>query len=147
MAWNSFLDPVMGPVMDLPNPWNLLLISFILTAIITLLYKFLTDQKLMKELKAEMKGYQKEMKDFKDDPKKMMEVQKLAMEKNMKYMLQSLKPTLFTFIPIIFIFSWLRTYYTDLGNPDVLLGLGWIWIYIIFSIVVSLTLRKVLKIH
>ena len=76
-----------------------------------------------------------------------MEVQKLAMEKNMKYMLQSLKPTLFTFIPIIFIFSWLRTYYTDLGNPDVLLNLGWIWIYIIFSIIVSLTLRKLLKIH
>ena len=61
MAWNSFLDPLMGPVMSLPNPWNLLLISFILTAIITLLYKFLTDQKMMKELKAEMKGYQKEM--------------------------------------------------------------------------------------
>jgi len=94
-----------------------------------------------------MKGFQKEMKDLKEDPKKMMEVQKKAMEKNMKYMLQSLKPTLFTFIPIIFIFGWLRGYYETLGNPSILFGLGWIWIYIIFSIVISMVLRKVLKIY
>tara|TARA_Y100000310_G_scaffold334750_1_gene415204 strand:+ start:589 stop:1023 length:435 start_codon:yes stop_codon:yes gene_type:complete len=143
----SVLDPILGPVMSLPNPWNLLLISFIITGAITLAYKFLTDQKLMKELKGEMKDLQKEMKELRDDPKKMMEVQKRAMEKNMKYMMQSLKPTLFTLIPIIFIFSWLRGYYTDLGNPDILFGLGWLWIYIIFSIVISLSLRKVLKIH
>ena len=147
MAFSDFLNPVLGPVMNLPNPWNLLLVSFILTGIITLLYKFLTDQKLMKELKDEMKGFQKEIKGLKDDPKKMMEVQKQAMEKNMKYMIQSLKPTLFTFIPIIFIFGWLRNYYEALGNPDVLFGLGWIWIYIIFSIVISLALRKILKIY
>ncbi|MBT4174947.1 DUF106 domain-containing protein [archaeon] len=143
----SVLDPILGPVMSLPNPWNLLLISFLITGCITLAYKFLTDQKLMKELKGEMKDLQKEMKSLKDDPKKMMEVQKRAMEKNMKYMMQSMKPTLFTLIPIIFIFSWLRGYYTDLGNPDILFGLGWLWIYIIFSIVISLSLRKILKIH
>jgi len=147
MAWNSFLDPVLGPLMNISSPWNLLLISFILTAIITLLYKFLTDQKLMKELKEEMKEFQKEIKGLRDDPKKMMEVQKLAFEKNMKYMLQSLKPTLFTFIPIIFIFSWLRSYYEALGNPAIVFGLGWIWIYIVFSIVISLALRKILKIY
>tara|TARA_Y100000310_G_scaffold342346_1_gene445238 strand:+ start:43 stop:477 length:435 start_codon:yes stop_codon:yes gene_type:complete len=143
----SILDPILGPVMALPNPWNLLLICFILTGGITVAYKFLTDQKLMKELKTEMKDLQKEMKGLKDNPKKMMEVQKTAMEKNMKYMMQSLKPTLFTLIPIIFIFSWLRNYYTDLGGPDVLFGLGWLWIYIIFSIIISISLRKILKIH
>jgi len=143
----SILDPILSPVMSIPSPWNLLLISFIITGGITLLYKFATDQKLMKELKQEMKDLQKEMKSLKDNPEKMMSVQKLAMEKNMKYMMQSMKPTLFTLIPIIFIFSWLRGYYADLGNPDILFGLGWLWIYIIFSIVISLSLRKVLKIH
>ena len=101
----------------------------------------------MKELKGEMKEFQKEMKDLKDDPKKMMEVQKRAMEKNMKYMLQSLKPTLFTFIPLILIFGWLRSYYAAIGNPAVLFGLGWIWIYIICSIAFSIGLRKLLKIY
>jgi len=147
MAYNSFLDPVLGPVMNIPSPWNIIVISLILTAIITIMYKFLTDQKLMKQLKGEMKDFQKEMKDLKDDPKKMMEVQKRAMEKNMKYMLQSLKPTLFTFIPLILIFGWLRSYYTAIGNPDVLFGLGWIWIYIICSIAFSIGLRKLLKIY
>ena len=147
MVWHDFLDPVLGPIMNIPSPWNLLLISFILTAIITLFYKFLTDQKLMKQLKDEMKEFQKEIKGLQNDPKKMMEVQKQAFEKNMKYMLQSMKPTLFTFIPLIVIFSWLRNYYTDLGNTDVLFGIGWIWIYILFSIVISLSLRKILKIY
>jgi len=143
----SILDTIFAPVMNLGEPWSLLIISFILTGAITLAYKFLTDQKLMKELKDEMKSLQTEMKSLKNKPEIMMEVQKKAMEKNMKYMMQSLKPTLITFIPIIFIFSWLRGYYTALGNPDILFGLSWIWVYIIFSLVISISLRKLMKIH
>jgi len=121
--------------------------SFILTALVTLVYKFVTDQKLMKEIKDEMDSLRKEMKQFKDDPERMMTIQKQVMEKNMKYMLQTLKPTLVTLIPILFIFGWLREYYLGLGDPAVLWGLGWIWVYIIFSIVFSLGLRKLLKIY
>ena len=147
MSFTSFLDPILEPFMSIPSPWNLFLLSFILTLIMTLLYKFMTDQKLMKELKDEMKELQSEMKTLKDSPEKMMEVQKKAMERNMKYLLQSLKPTLITFIPVLIIFSWMRQYYTELGNPDVLFGLSWIWIYILSSIILSLTLRKLLKVH
>lgn len=147
MSYTSFLDPVLGPLMSIPNPWNLLLLSFAITLVMTILYKFLTDQKLMKELKDEMKELQKEMKTLKDNPEKMMEVQKKAMERNMKYLLQSLKPTLITFIPVLVIFEWMRQYYISIGNPDVLFGLSWIWIYILFSIALSLALRKLLKVH
>lgn len=147
MSYYSFLNPVLEPLMSIPAPWNVLLLSFILTLIMTLLYKFLTDQKLMKELKDEMKELQNEMKTLKDNPERMMEVQKKAMERNMKYLLQSLKPTLVTFIPILIIFAWLRAYFTALGNPAILFGLSWIWIYIIFSIVFSISLRKLLKVH
>jgi len=147
MGWTSFLDPILGPLMRIPSPWNLLLLSFIITLVMTLLYKFLTDQKLMKELKDEMKSLQKEMKLLKENPEKMMEIQKKAMEKNMKYLIQSLKPTLITFIPVLIIFEWMRQYYTSLGNPDVLFGLGWIWIYILASIILSISLRKLLKVH
>lgn len=147
MSYTSFLDPVLGPLMQIPSPWNLLLLSFILTSLMTLIYKYVTNQKLMKELKDEMKELQNEMKTLKDNPEKMMEVQKKAMERNMKYLFQSLKPTIITFIPILIIFQWMREYYTALGNPAVLFGLSWIWIYILSSIILSISLRKLLKVY
>tara|TARA_Y100000310_G_scaffold312252_1_gene359375 strand:- start:463 stop:909 length:447 start_codon:yes stop_codon:yes gene_type:complete len=148
MAFSSVLDPVLLPFMEaLPAPYNILLLSFVITGSITLLYKFMTDQKLMKEIKQEMKDLQKEMKQFRDQPEKAMALQKKAFERQMKYMMQSFKPTLITLLPIMLIFGWLRLYYEGLGNPDVLFGLSWLWIYIIFSIVISIVLRKVLKVH
>ncbi len=70
----------------------------------------MTDQDLMKQLKAEMKEFQKETKELKDHPEKMMDVQKKAMQTNMKYMGLSMKPTLVTFIPIIVIFGWMHAH-------------------------------------
>ncbi len=145
--FDSFFNTIFGPIMNLPDPLNLLVISFILTGLITLAYKYLTDQNKMKQLKAEMKEMQEEMKKHKDNPSKVMALQKDAMKKNMEYMKHSFKPTLFTFIPIIIIFSWLRGYYEGLGNPDVFLGLSWLWSYLIFSVIISIVLRKIMKIH
>ena len=147
MSFSAMLDPVLNPVMSIPSPWNLFLISFIITSIVTLAYKFFTDQKLMKELKGEMKSLQKEMKEFKNHPEKMMAAQKKVMEKNMKYMMQSFKPTIITMIPIIFIFTWLRAYYVDAGDPAVLFGLSWFWSYLIVTLVLSMSMRKLLKLH
>ncbi|MBS3176133.1 DUF106 domain-containing protein [Candidatus Woesearchaeota archaeon] len=115
MGFLSFLDPVMdvllGWTLYLPPFWGIILISFLIALLITLCYKWFTDQDLMKRLKEELKAFQKEMKELKDHPDKAMEVQKKAMETNMKYMGQSLKPTLVTFIPIILIFGWLNAHY------------------------------------
>ena len=104
---NFILDPVLSPFISLGSFWAVLLISFLIALIITIVYKLVTDQELMKTLKEDMKAMQKEMKNFRDNPSKMMEMNKKVMEKNMKYMLHSMKPTLFTFIPIILIFGWL----------------------------------------
>jgi len=112
---------------------------------ITLAYKFLTDQRLLKSLKDELKGFQEEIKQNKDKPEKVVEVQKKAMEKNLKLMTHSLKPTLYTFIPVILIFTWLRDTYVDKGA--IFLSLNWIWTYVIFSIIFSFMLRKILKVH
>ncbi|PLW79568.1 hypothetical protein C0585_07065 [Candidatus Woesearchaeota archaeon] len=107
MVLNNLLDPVFAPILSLPPFWGILIISFLVTLLITIIYKLVTDQEVMKTLKADMKAMQKEMKKLKDNPKKMMEVQKKAMEKNMQYMMASMKPTLFTLIPILIIFGWL----------------------------------------
>jgi uncharacterized membrane protein (DUF106 family) len=106
--FENLLNPIFGPLLQLPPFWIVLIISLAIAVLITLVYKWMTDQHLMKSLKEEIKGFQKQMKEFKEDPKKVMEIQKRAMQTNMKYMMHSMKPTLITFIPIIIIFSWLN---------------------------------------
>lgn len=144
--FENLLNPVFAPLLKLPPLLGVLIVSIIITVLVTLIYKWTTDQNLMKQLKDEIKEFQNEMKTLKDDPKKAMEVQKKAMQTNMKYMMQSFKPMLITFIPIVFIFGWLRGHYDALGEP-VFFGLSWLWTYIIFSLVFSIGLRKFLKVH
>jgi len=109
LAFDSFFDTVLGPLIN----YNLLLgvisIAFIVSLVMTLVYKWMTDQHLMKSLKEDIKSHQKEAKNHKNNPSKMMEINKLAMEKNMQYMMHSMKPTLITFIPIIIIFGWMSS--------------------------------------
>lgn len=118
MGFFSFLDPVMnaifGPLLNLSYFWAIVILSFILALLISLIYKYTTNQSLMRDLKSETKELQKEMKQLKHDPKAMMQVQKKAMETNMKYMMHSMRPMLFTFIPIIIIFGWMSAHFAYL---------------------------------
>ena len=115
MAFFSFLDPalnfIFGPLLSLPPFWGILIMSFLISLIIVLIYKFATNQNLMKQLKDEIKALQKQAKELKHEPEKAMAVQKKAMQTNMKYMMQSMKATLITFIPIIIIFGWLQMHF------------------------------------
>ena len=86
-------------------------ISFLVSLIVTLLYRLLTNQSEMRELKQRLKDYQKEIKEHKNDPKKMMELQKKMMELNMKYFVKSMKPTLISFLPIILILGWMGNHF------------------------------------
>lgn len=108
MAYYDFLDIAFAPLLKLPALWAILILSFMISLIIILITKYMTNQELMKNLKEEMKSYQKQMKELRNNPAKMMEIQKKAMESNMKYMSHSLKPTLITLIPIFFIFGWMN---------------------------------------
>ena len=89
---------------------TVLIISLVISFIIVIVYKYLTNQKEMKEMKDKLKEYQKQMKELRSNPKEMMAVQKKAMQLNMTYMKHSLKPTIITFIPIILIFGWLNSH-------------------------------------
>jgi len=91
--------------------WSILILSLILSFLISIIYKYTTNQSLMKDLKTEIKELQKEMKQLRDQPQKMMLVQKKAMETNMKYMMHSFRPMIFTFIPIIIIFGWMNMHF------------------------------------
>ena len=110
MVFENILNPVFAPFLALPTLWAVLLLSFLISLIITLIYKYSTDQNLMKSLKDEMKELQKEMKELKSSPERAMQVQKKIMQTNGKYMMQSMKSMLYSFIPIILIFGWMNSH-------------------------------------
>lgn len=107
MAFANFLDPVFSPLLSLPTVVAVIILAFLISLIVTIVYKFTTDQNLMKQLKEEMKEFQKEIKELRANPQKAMEVQKKSMQTNAKYMMQSMKSTLYSILPIILIFSWM----------------------------------------
>ena len=131
VSWNAF--------------WTLLIVSFLLTLLSTLIYKWTTDQKKIKEIKDEQKLIQQEMKSLSNNPSKMIEKQKEMMEKSMYLMKSSFKPLIYTFVPFLIIFFLLRTAYDPLGK--IMFGLTWFWIYLISSFVFSLIVRKLMKVY
>ena len=88
--------------------WAITIIALVIAVVVTVAYKFMTDQKLMKALKEDLKKLQKKMKESRDKPDQMMTLQKEAMEKNMKLMSHSMRPSLITLIPIFFLFGWMN---------------------------------------
>jgi uncharacterized membrane protein (DUF106 family) len=114
MTFFGFLTPALdfafGWMLALGPFWALLILSFIISVIIVLIYKYTTNQQQMKQLKDEMKGFQKQMKELRQHPEQALGVQKKAMQANMKYMSHSMKATLITFLPIIIIFGWMNAH-------------------------------------
>lgn len=146
MVLDSFFNSVFGWAVSISPLWGLIIVSFILTLITTLVYKLMTDQKAIKSMKDEMKQIRKDMKEFKSDPEKVMSLQKESMEKSLKQMKMTLKPMIITFIPLIIVFGWLKNTYSELSLS--FLGItSWIWVYIIFALISSIILRKILKVH
>jgi len=130
----------------------IIFISLVVTIVTTLVYKKFTNQHELKELKERLSTLQKKMREDKNDSNKMLEIQKELAEKNIEYMKHSFKPMFITFIPLIIVFWWLSGLFNGITGGTVAVPLlersvNWIWIYIIFSLIFSLILRKVMKIY
>ncbi|MEK6949342.1 MAG: EMC3/TMCO1 family protein [Nanoarchaeota archaeon] len=107
MVFEHLLDPVFSPLLNLPTLLAVIILSFLISLLVTVVYKFTTDQNLMRDLKQEMKDFQKQIKELRNEPQKAREAQKKAMQTNLKYMSHSMKSTLYSILPIIIIFSWM----------------------------------------
>ena len=131
--------------------WFMIVASFIIALLISIIYKYTSNQLEVKRIRDEMKSLQAKVKENKDDKEKMAEIQKEIAGKSLEQMKHSFKPMLYTFLPVILIFYWLRGLYEEMGVililPFVGWGLNWIWTYILFSFVFSLLLRRILKIQ
>lgn len=145
MVFDGFLNSIFGWLINWHPLGALIIISFILTLITTLVYKYFTDQEAMKSLKEEMKEIQNEMKQVKDNPTKMMELQKQSFSKMMESFKHQIKPMLITFVPFLILFPWLSGAYTPYGK--LFIGLGWFGTYFVFGIIFNIILRKLLKVH
>jgi len=147
--FNGFLDPFLMPILgSLGTFWFVFLISLIVSIITVVVYKYTTDQILMKSLKEDLEKLQKKMKTDVHDQKKVMAAQKEMWGKQMTMMKHSFTSTIYTFLPIIILFSWLNA---NMGSEKILnLGIikfGWLGTYIILAIVFSTVLRKLLKVY
>ena len=143
---NFFSSFLSAPIQSYPL-LTIVVLSFVITFIATIIYKWFTDQNLMKSLKEDTKKLQEEAKQHKDNPAKMMEIQKQAMDKNMKYMMHSFKPTLITILPIGLLITWLGKAYKGIDLNFLGFIDSWIWTYIIISVIASILIRKILKVH
>ena len=108
----SFLDPVLNPVLlPLADKSPLLLIvlfSFVLSLIITVVYKFATNQEEMKRLKEQQKESQKHIKELRtSNPEEALRLQKEAMKSTGDMMRHSLKAMLITLVIAGFTFPWM----------------------------------------
>jgi len=141
------LDPTFGWLLN----WKLLLgmavVVLFINLVQTLIHKYTTDQEGLKKLKEEQKEFQAKMKELKDQPEKMMELQKQQMSNLPKSFSMSMKSMAYTAVPLILFFRWFDDFFEALGDPDILFSFGWLGSYIIFSIIASMILRKVLKVH
>jgi uncharacterized membrane protein (DUF106 family) len=121
----------------------------ILSLVVTLVYRFGTDQPVMRELKKELKKHQGHMREHRKDPVKISEISKKSMEVNMQYMKHTMKPMFITMIPFLLIFTWLRGQFSELvffNLPFWPHTLGWVGTYIIFSMIFTTVFRKALNV-
>lgn len=136
---------------------SMMLFSLVITLLSTIAYKKFTNQQKMKELREKQKEIQETSKQFRNDPKKMLELQQEMMRLSGEQMRASMKITLITLLPFILIFNFLKNLYTDaeVGNiidwgvrvPLFDTGAGWLLSYLIFSIIFSMILRKIMKVY
>jgi uncharacterized membrane protein (DUF106 family) len=141
---------------------SIVLFSFVITAVLTFLYRILTKQEEIKALKAQTKELQAKIK-AETNKEKQLELQKKMWEISGELMRHSMKPTLVTMLPLLFIVLWwLPRLYAGVGAiipwnikipilcsilPGLCDGAGWLLCYIIFSTFFSITLRKIFKIY
>lgn len=97
----------MNVFLKLPPLASIFAISVVVSLISTLIYKFTTNQKLMKEIKDDIKRLQAEAK---ADPAKAGHLQKEMMKSMHKQFSASMKSTLIFFVPAILIFTWMGSH-------------------------------------
>ena len=133
------LESIKELMVSYPKP-SIMIVAFLVTLVMTIITKKITNQNRIKELRDIQKACQIKLKDSKGDSQKQGEIQKQIMDCSLELMKHSFKPTLITFIPLLLFFVWIRGIYSPIFS-------SWIWWYILTAIGSSIILRKLLKVY
>jgi uncharacterized membrane protein (DUF106 family) len=145
-AIHTVLDPSAGALLNWNLTLGMLIVVFMITLITTLIQKYATDQKALRELKHEQKILQEEMKKYRDNPAKVSELSKKQLEFIPRTFKLTSRSVLFTGIPFILFFRWFYDFFSALGEPKFFGFLSWFWFYLIFTMIFSGILRKMMKV-
>jgi uncharacterized membrane protein (DUF106 family) len=107
-AINSIMNPLLSPVLVLQPLLAIGSVAVVISLLITVTYKFTTNQNLLKAIREEMKSIQKELRESRGDANKASELNKKLMQKTGQQMKHSMRSYIFTLIPVILIFSWMQ---------------------------------------
>lgn len=153
--WNSIpiiknsVEAVLNPTAGALLRWNLsigmTILVLILSIFTTAIQKYTTDQKTLKEMKAEQKEIQQQMKKLEVGSKEHTELNMKLMKFIGPMFKLSMRPIMYTAIPIILLFRWFSDYFAT--SNFLFFGLlNWFWFYLVGSIIFSSILRKILKV-
>lgn len=142
-------------VFGLPGYQEVLIISLILSLIMVLLTKFLTNQDEIRKAKREMKFYQDKIKKAQksEDKEAVSKLSKDMLKASSKQMKQSMKPMFVSLIIFVIALGWLTGEYGELliNLPITLPVLGnqlnWFWWYLIIVLPTSFIFRKMLGVE
>jgi len=140
------LNPTAGALLNWNITWGMIAIVLVISILMTLIQKYATDQKTMRELKEEQKSLQEEMKKYKEHPEKIAELSKRQMELIPKTMKLGMRPIVYTAIPLILFFRWFMDFFNAVGDFKFFGLLSWFWFYLIGTIIFSSVLRKVMNV-
>ncbi|MBI2550716.1 DUF106 domain-containing protein [Candidatus Woesearchaeota archaeon] len=95
-------------LLNLPPAISILIVSVFVSLVTTLVYKYTTNQKVMKEIKDDVKRMQAEVRSTKE-PGRAAQLQKEMMGRSMQQMNSSWKSMLITMVPLFLIFGWMNS--------------------------------------
>ncbi|KHO47164.1 MAG: DUF106 domain-containing protein [DPANN group archaeon] len=143
---HAILNPTAGFLLEWNLTLGMLIIVLVISFLTTIVQKYATDQKALKELKKEQKILKEEMDKVKNHPEKYLALQKKQMaempETFKRTMTLSSRAMVYTAVPFILFFRWFNDYFTATGNPVFLGFMGWFVFYLITTLIFSGIIKK-----
>ncbi|MEK6812237.1 MAG: EMC3/TMCO1 family protein, partial [Nanoarchaeota archaeon] len=127
---HAILNPTAGVLLN----WNITIgmsaIVLIISFFMTIIQKYATDQKILREMKEEQKILQEEMKKYKNHPEKVAELSRKQLEFIPKTMKLTMRPIVYTAIPLILFFRWFMDFFALMEGFRFFGIFSWFWFYL-----------------
>lgn len=151
---DSILSSVFAPLLGLNPAVGIFMFAGFLSFLMTLPYKFLVDQKKMREFKEKTKDLQKQIKEAqKTDQKKANELLTEMLALSNKQMMSSFKPMLPGMALVFLLLPWVASVFAGpvavlpFSLPFFGSDFGWLMWYILASMPLTYVFRKMLGVQ